>query len=258
MGHRSVPPPDDDVDPFWHAAESRRPPGLARFAHLLEPARSWVVAAIALAAVAGIGWWLVRPAAPPVESTLPSAEVAAADGTPGAPAAGGPAPSVTTSTSAPDVVVQAAGAVAEPGVYSLPAGARVDDLVDAAGGLTSEADTDRVNLAAPVADGERIWVPQRGEREPPEVVAGTGSGGSPAGGGAAGGTGSTPVPDQPIDLNQATAEQLDALPGVGPATATAILAYRDQRGRFGSVDELLEVRGIGEAKLEQIRPLVRV
>jgi len=143
-------------------------------------------------------------------------------------------------------------------VYRLAADARVDDLVRAAGGLTPDADPDRVNLAAPVADGDRVWVPRRGETEVPPVIAGSGSstsGGGPGPGKASPGVEATP---EVVDLNTATADQLDTLPGVGPATAQAILSYRDEHGRFGSVDELEEVRGIGEAKLEQLRPLVRV
>jgi competence protein ComEA len=216
------------------------------------------VAALGIAAVAAVGWWMLRPGAPPVESSLPAAEATSAAPTGGATTV---AAAVTTSTTPSDVVVQAAGAVAAPGVYELPVGARVDDLVKAAGGLTDRADADRVNLAAPVSDGERVWVPAQGEDAVPDVVAGmaggAGSGSSAAGGAGAGGA-SPAVPSSPVDLNSATAEELDALPGVGPATATAILAYRDEHGRFSSVDELLEVRGIGEAKLDQLRSLVRV
>jgi competence protein ComEA len=161
------------------------------------------------------------------------------------------------------VVVQAAGAVHLPGVHRLPAGSRVDDLVSAAGGSTPDADLDRVNLAALLVDGERIWVPRRGEVEVPPVVSGgtTAAPGGSAGGGTSGGSGSSPDggdPTAPVDLNTATDAQLDALPGIGPATAAAILAHRDANGPFRSVDDLLDVRGIGEAKLEQLRPLVRV
>ena len=138
------------------------------------------------------------------------------------------------------VVVHVAGAVVSPGVYPVPEGSRVIDAVRAAGGFAADANPDAVNLAALVADAQRVYVPREGEA----VVVDVGA----AGGLAAG----------PINLNSATADQLDELPGVGPATAAAILAYRTQVGRFSTVDDLLEVRGIGDAKLEQLRPLVRV
>jgi competence protein ComEA len=225
-----------------------------------------------LAATAGlvvlltIGWWLLRPPAAPVEAALPLA-TSAADADPSGAASGassaaapsgGGEPAASTTTTAPDVVVQAAGAVRKPGLYRVPAGARVDDLIRAAGGLSESADRDRVNLAAAVHDGERVWIPGRGEGEPPPVVAGTGS--SPGGSAASGATGSeADAPSAgPVDLNAADAAALDELPGVGPATAAAILAHREQEGPFRSVDDLLEVRGIGEAKLEQLRPLVSV
>lgn len=101
-----------------------------------------------------------------------------------------------------------------------------------------------------------MWVPAHGEAEPPDVV--PASGGSSAGTPVGGAGSSTVSSPEPVDLNAATAEQLDTLPGVGPSTASAILAYRNEHGPFSSVDDLLEVRGIGEAKLEQIRPLARV
>lgn len=144
--------------------------------------------------------------------------------------------------------VHAAGAVARPGVYRVRAGGRVSDLLDAAGGPAGDADLDQVNLAARVADGERVYVPRRGE-SPPPMPGPSGTAGAGAGGGSASG---------PLNLNTATLEQLDGLPGVGPATAQAILDYRKARGRFRSVDELMEVRGIGEAKLAAIRSKVRV
>ena len=224
-----------------------------------SPARSAALA-LALLVVAVAAWWLLRPPPAPIESTLPLASASPSDppGPAGAEEAGGAGVGTTTTALPEEMVVQASGAVVHPGVYRLPADARVDDVVRQAGGLAPDADADRVNLAAPVADGERVWVPRKGETEPPEVVAGTGSGsgGSTVPGGAPGsaGTGEAKV----VDLNAADAEQLDTLPGVGPATATAILAYRDEHGSFSSVDELLEVRGIGDAKLEQLRPLVAV
>jgi competence protein ComEA len=147
------------------------------------------------------------------------------------------------------------GAVLAPGVVHVAAGARVVDAVAAAGGLAPGADAQRVNLAAPVADGSRIVVPAVGVEVPAEVptsaVAAAGGPGGTTGGGATAAAG-------PVELNTATAEQLDGLPGVGPATAEAILAYREANGPFTSVEQLLDVRGIGEAKLESLRDLVVV
>jgi competence protein ComEA len=198
------------------------------------PSRILVGGAAAIAAVLA-GLWLTRPPAPPPEVSLPFATTTASLA-PG-----------STVTTAPDVlVVHVAGAVADPGVHELPAGSRVVDAIESAGGLTAEADGSRINLAAPVADGERVYVPKVGEAAPPPVAGD--SGGSSA---AAASTG-------PVDLNSADESALDALPGVGPATAAAIIQHREQIGRFTSVDQLLDVRGIGEAKLEQLRPLVTV
>jgi competence protein ComEA len=209
------------------------------------------------------------PAAPtgasaPGAAATPAATPAVAGGTGPAGAAGVDAEMSSTTTEAAPVVVQAAGAVHHPGVHRLPAGSRVDDLVRAAGGSTPDADLDRVNLAAPLLDGERIWVPRRGEVEVPAVVSG-GTAGASGGSVGGGGTGDGPGPSvdgvdpaAPVDLNTATDVQLDALPGIGPATAAAILAHREANGPFRSVDDLLDVRGIGEAKLEQLRPLVTV
>lgn len=161
------------------------------------------------------------------------------------PAGDAPDGTSSESRSSAGAYVHAAGAVAHPGVYRVRAGGRVSDLLDAAGGPAADADLDQVNLAAKVADGERVYVPRRGE-SPPPIPGSTGVG---AGGGAAVG---------PVNLNTATLEQLDSLPGVGPSTAQAILDYRKTNGRFRSVDELMEVRGIGEAKLAALRSKVRV
>jgi competence protein ComEA len=183
--------------------------------------------AVALVAVVVAAYLLVlrSPGGPPPEVSM-------------AVAGGAEDPAATTTSSVPsELVAHAAGAVVAPGIYRLPGGARVADLVEAAGGPLAGADLDQVNLAAAVVDGERVYVPVEGE-----VV--TSVAAAPTAG--------------PLDLNAADAEQLDALPGVGPATAAAILDERDRRGRFGSVEELLEVRGIGPAKLEQLRELVRV
>ena len=190
-------------------------------------------AAVSVVVVMVGGWWLVRPPATPSEVRLPAAGV----GTVVAatlPLAGG------AHSRVPDtVVVHMAGAVRRPGLVRVPDGTRLAGAIETAGGLSADADPDAVNLAAVVADGERVYVPRRGEAPP--VVAG----------GSSASTG-------PVNLNSATAEQLDTLPGVGPATAAAIVSYRTTHGPFGSVDDLGKVRGIGPSKLDQLRPLVRV
>lgn len=215
-----------------------------------------VAGALVAVAVAVISLWLLRPPPPPIERTLPRAK--SSEASPPAPGSGRDTgePPTTTSPGA-EVIVHAAGAVQRPGVYRLRGGARVDDLVAAAGGLGAGADVNRLNLAAALADGERIYVPHVGEVAVPDPVGQsgpvTGSGRPAAAAGSEGGGGGGP-----IDLNTATAEELDTLPGVGPATAQAILDYRGQHGRFRSVDELLEVRGIGDAKLAGLRSKVQV
>ena len=137
------------------------------------------------------------------------------------------------------LVVDVAGAVRRPGLYHLAAGTRIADAVAAAGGATGKADVTLVNLAAPLADGEQVLVPARG-----------------AAGGAAGEASGAPSPTAPLDLNTASADQLDALPGVGPATAQKIIDYRQTHGPFRSIDELEGVPGIGPSKLAQLKGLV--
>jgi len=156
----------------------------------------------------------------------------------------------TTTAPSPPLVVHVAGAVTRPGLVTVPEGARVADAVAAAGGVRSDADTVRLNLAERLVDGSRLYVPSAGESEPPLVVT--------AAGGGSGGGGGPGAPAGPLDLNTATAAQLETLPGVGPATATAIVTHRERNGRFVSVDGLGDVRGIGPSKLEALRPLVRV
>jgi competence protein ComEA len=133
-----------------------------------------------------------------------------------------------------DLVVHVAGAVRRPGVYRMPAGSRVDDAVSRAGGASAKAELEVVNLAARLADGQQVVVPER--------VAG---GGAPGGGMAAEGG--------PISLGTATVEQLEEIDGIGPVTAAAIVEFRDEHGGLASVDQLDQVSGIGPATMESLR-----
>lgn len=171
-------------------------------------------------------------------------------------APGAVAPAATTNV---PLVVDVGGAVGRPGVYRLPGGARVGDAIAAAGGFGPRVDTARasaeLNLAAILADGDRIRVPSRDD--PPEAPGqglptdGSTSGGT--GGGDAGTGGGAGL----IDLNRATAAELDALPGIGPVLAGRIVEAREER-RFGSVDDLRERGILGPATFEKVRPLVVV
>jgi competence protein ComEA len=157
-----------------------------------------------------------------------------------------PAPTTTT-TETPLIFVQVAGAVRLPGVYQVPDDSRVFQAVMQAGGFTDDADQEAVPLASRLSDGCRLYVPRVGE-----TVSGTLlSGGSGAGGPEASATTAAPV-----SLNSATLEQLDSLPGIGPALAQRIITYRDTEGPFTSIDQLGDVPGIGPSKLEQLRPFV--
>lgn len=148
---------------------------------------------------------------------------------------------LVTATTPGFVVVHVAGLVVAPGVFRLPAGSRVVDAVEAAGGVQPGVDTSGVNLARVLVDGEQIAV---GVPAAPDA---DGVGGS--GSGAAAG---------PLDLNTATEAELDALPGVGPVLAGRIIAWREEHGRFTAVEELLEVSGIGTATFADLAGLVRV
>jgi competence protein ComEA len=141
--------------------------------------------------------------------------------------------SFTISGQAGDLVVDVTGAVGRPGVYRLPAGSRVDDAVQRAGGATGKAELEAVNLAARLADGQQVVVPERG----PSGTA------APAPG----------SEDGPISLGTATAEQLDTIDGIGPVTAEDIIKFREEHGGLSSVDQLDQVSGIGPATMESLR-----
>ncbi|KZE41662.1 helix-hairpin-helix domain-containing protein [Microbacterium sp. T32] len=152
-----------------------------------------------------------------------------------------PSGNVSAATGA-GVYVHVAGAVRAAGLYRLEVGDRVADAIARAGGFADDAARDGVNLARTVTDGEQIVVPVAGATPVPAAPGGTAAGGA---------TG-------PLDLNTATREQLDALPRIGPALADRILAWREQNGRFTSVDDLGSVPGIGDKMLASLRDLVRV
>jgi len=150
------------------------------------------------------------------------------------------APEPTLAPTAAPLIVHVSGAVLRPGVYSLPAGARWEAAIAAAGGLTDDAQVDVLNLAAPVADGQRVHIPAIGETPPTDLA--------PA---AAAESGAV------VRINHATAAQLEALPCVGPAIAQRIIDYREVNGPLQSLAALDQVKGIGPACLAELEPLVR-
>ncbi len=153
-----------------------------------------------------------------------------------------------------EIVVHAAGAVRRPGVYRMPAPARVIDLLEAAGGAGPGADLGGINLAAELSDGVRVYFPRSGEDPPVEVdivpapPRGASGGAEPA---------RDSVPE-PLNINAATVGELQGLPGIGPVTAAAIVEHRDRLGPFSSVEALEDVTGIGPVKLSRIEHLVTV
>ena len=140
------------------------------------------------------------------------------------------------------LVIDVAGAVRRPGLYRLRSGSRIDDAIAVAGGPAPKAQLDTVNLAAPIADGEQVVVPGRGAAGAAAAAASPPAAGS--------------SPTAPLDLNTATLEQLEALPGIGPVTAQKILDYRQAHGAFHAVTELQGVPGIGPAHMAQLKGLV--
>lgn len=196
-------------------------------------------------------WLLVRPSALLVESVVPIASGA------GTQVSLSPVPAPLT------VKVHVAGAVVRPGVYELSSSARVVDAVKAAGGATARADLERINLAQTLVDTEQVFVPMRNSSSPkattsprlkpvrttvpaPSIPAGAAPNASIT-------SGSNPAR---VDINSATSDQLDALPGVGPATAKAIISHRTRKGPFAKVEDLLNVPGIGPAKVAALREFV--
>jgi competence protein ComEA len=204
-----------------------------------------LIAVAVTAVVLVAAWWVMHalPRAEPVQLAgdriLPSASTETALGAASvAGGSGGPSSAAPTTAA---VVVDVAGKVRKPGIVELPAGSRVVDALRAVGGPRPGVDTSALNLARLLVDGEQIVV---GEHTPAMPSGGSGA--------------STTAALAPINLNTATQEQLEALPGIGPVTAQAILTWRAENGSFTSVDELLEVSGIGDATLADIEAYVYV
>lgn len=185
-----------------------------------------VLTTLAVAGSVLLVWWLLsaRPQTTEPQAPLAFATTDAAD--------------PTSQPPADDLVIDVVGKVNKPGIVTVPKGSRVYEAIEAAGGLKGKVDTTALNMARVLTDGEQLLVGLE-----PAAVPGAAAFGGPA---------------TKVNLNTATVEQLDTLPGVGPVTAQSILTWRTENGRFTSVDELLEVKGVGDATLAELRELVTV
>jgi competence protein ComEA len=230
------------------------------YAHRARAPAAAVPLRLPAGAGASAGTSPTGPTAPMVETIAPPTEgPGASPRGAGPPAGAGERPSDAVTTSAgvsPQILVDVAGAVRRPGVVRLGADARAAEAIRYAGGLRPDADRSAVNFAAPLADGEQLRVPTRGDGAASGGTASVGSS-SPASGAAPSGSGD-PGPGRPVHLNTADATVLDGLDGVGPVTAQRIIEYRDAHGGFRSVEELGEVPGIGPVRLERLRTQVTV
>jgi competence protein ComEA len=245
---------DDDVAGGAASSLAQLLPGTLRRGRLALD--GWAVVAVVAVALLGVlvaAWFAWRGAgteAPLGRAALltPGAAVPIASSKP-TPTTAGPSPTAAL------LVVDVAGRVHRPGLVRLPPGSRVADALVAAGGVLPGVDLAAINLAALVTDGEQIVVGVPGMAGSGGAAGSGGSGGS-AGSGTGSGTGD--ASSGPVDLNAATLEQLEALPGVGPVLAQRILDFRTAHGHFSDVGELREVGGIGERKYAEIAPKVRV
>lgn len=276
--------PDWNEVDDWAEWEQADQPGTTRSTRWgLSPRVLLLVAVLALVAVVwGVTQFSAAPRAEQVASPSASAESVQAVGAQQSPGAQSTAqPGAHPSESAQGgasgeatVRVHVAGAVNNPGVYTLPAQGRAVDAIAAASGAAADADLDRVNLAGALSDGVQIYVPHRGETAAPAQIQPNGGTANAGQGNAANGAsqgGAQPQPARtltpagsaqkgstPVNINTATAEELQTLPRIGPAMAQRIIAWREAHGGFRSVDELDAVPGIGPSMLENLRPLVTV
>ena len=223
------------------------------------PARAFATAG-SVAVVCVGAWWLLRAPAPPLENSIPLVSIASASDSSSSSVVGA-IPS-TTLVGVREVVVHVAGAVNTPGVYRLKPTARVIDAVNAAGGVTVSADTAAVNLALPLLDAEQVYIPTRSSKKPHTTVAvqrklpTTPSAPSSTVAAAIVGATESSVKSALVNINTATALELEALPSVGPSTAKAIVSFRTKNGPFGKAEDLLKVPGIGDGKLAAMKPFV--
>ena len=280
--------PDWNEVDDWAEWEQADQPGTTRSTRWgLSPRVLLLVAVLALVAVVwGVTQFSAAPRAEQVVSPGASAESVQAVGAQQSPGAqpgtqSAAQPGANPSESAPGgasgegtVRVHVAGAVNNPGVYTLPAQGRAVDAIAAASGAAADADLDRVNLAGALSDGVQIYVPHRGETAAPAQIQPNGGTANAGQGNAANGAsqggaqpqsartltpaGSAQKGSTPVNINTATAEELQTLPRIGPAMAQRIIAWREAHGGFHSVDELDAVPGIGPSMLENLRPLVTV
>lgn len=277
--------PDWNEVDDWAEWEQADQPGTTRSTRWgLSPRVLLLVAVLALVAVVwGVTQFSAAPRAEQLASPSASAESVQAVGAQQSPGAQSSAqPSANPSESAQGgasgeatVRVHVAGAVNNPGVYTLPAQGRAVDAIAAASGAAADADLDRVNLAGALSDGVQIYVPHRGETAAPAQIQPNGGTANAGQGNAANGaaqnnaaqpqpartltsSGSTQKGSTSVNINTATAEELQSLPRIGPAMAQRIIAWREAHGGFRSVDELDAVPGIGPSMLENLRPLVTV
>jgi competence protein ComEA len=217
-----------------------------------EDARFGVAVLVLIAVVAGVVWYRIgvggasageTPAPLARRTNTTTTRATPSDSTLG---------SVPATAKGPPtkLAVHVAGSVVHPGVVEVAAGSRVIDALEAVGGALPGADLDRLNLAAKVADGQRVYVAKPGEADP-----GVADGTDPSAVGAPGGVG---APAGKVNLNTASQAQLEALPGIGPSFAQSIIAERQRRGGFHSVNDLRSVHGIGDKRFAELAPLVTV